>query len=76
MNMVIIIEVVAGIFVLAGAVVFAVRDTRQRRSFSVGEELRPEGVREVLASGSDHDADKRDADKHGQPVDPSVGVDA
>jgi FtsZ-interacting cell division protein ZipA len=64
MNMVIVIEIVAGIFVLAGAVVFAVRDTRQRRSFSVEQEPAPKDVREVQASGSEHDAEKHDAEKH------------
>ena len=47
MNIVIIVEIVAGIFVLAGAVVFAVRDTRQRRSASREQEPGPEDVPEV-----------------------------
>jgi hypothetical protein len=44
MNIVIVVEIVAGIFVLAGAVRFAIRDTRQRRSVSLEQEPGPEDV--------------------------------
>ena len=77
MNMVIVIEIVVGIFVLAWAVMFAVRDTRQRRSVSLEQESGPEDVREVQASVSGGDVEKRDdAEKRDQSRDPSVGVDA
>jgi hypothetical protein len=78
-NMVIVVEIIAGIFVLAGAVVFAVRDARQRRVFSLEQELGPEDVRELQANGSEHDTEKHDTEKHdtekhdtekrGQPID-------
>lgn len=49
MNMVIVLEILAGIVVLAAAVRFAVRDARQRRGVTEAPD-----TGEVLASGGKH----------------------
>ncbi len=54
MTMIIVLEIVIGIFVLAAAVRFAVRDTRQRRGVT-----EPEDTGEaVLAPSSEHEAEQ------------------
>jgi hypothetical protein len=70
MNMLIIVEIVAGIFVLAAAVRFAVRDTRRRSGASLqpsGPGDRPEDTQEVPAREAEQHrsevADQRDADE-------------
>jgi hypothetical protein len=64
MNIVIVVEIVAGIFVLAGAVRFAIRDTRQRRSVSLEQEPGPEDVPEVQASEGDAEQHLSEAASH------------
>jgi NADH:ubiquinone oxidoreductase subunit H len=58
MNTVIVIELIVGIVVLAGVVVFAVWYTRGRRRAGLQERFGPEYAREVQARGSERAADQ------------------
>ncbi|MDQ4010968.1 MAG: hypothetical protein M3228_09795 [Actinomycetota bacterium] len=66
MNMVIVLEILAGIVVLAAAVRFAVRDARQRRGVTegpdTGEVLAGDGEREP-AQVSSEAADQREGEE-------------
>lgn len=53
MNMVIVLEILAGIVVLAAAVRFAVRDARQRRGVTEAPD-----TGEVLAGGGEHQSEQ------------------
>ncbi|MBV9161010.1 MAG: hypothetical protein JO309_04905 [Pseudonocardiales bacterium] len=57
MDMVIIVEIVVGLLVLAGAVRFAMRDARQRRSASLQQQSEPEHTPEVQERGSESEAE-------------------
>jgi FtsZ-interacting cell division protein ZipA len=58
MNTVNVIELIIGIVVLAGAVVFAVWYTLRRRRADLQQRFGPEYAREVLARGSERAADQ------------------
>lgn len=53
-----VIVIIIVVLVLAGAVVFAVRETRRRRSANLQERFGPEYAREVKARGSERDAEQ------------------
>lgn len=58
MDMVMMVEIIVGIVVLAGAVRFAVRDARQRRPASVQDQSEPEHIPEVQERDSEREADQ------------------
>lgn len=58
MDMVIIVEIVLGIVVLAGAVRFAVRDVQQRRPASLQQQSEPEPAPEAQERGSEREAEQ------------------
>jgi hypothetical protein len=59
MSMVIVLEIVIAIVVLAAAVRFAVRDTRQRRDASPQQQIDHEGTSEVQQHVSEREAEQR-----------------
>jgi hypothetical protein len=67
MNLVIVVEIVAGILVLAAAVRFAVRDTRRRSGASLAQPSGPEDTREVSERGSEREVEQRRSEVAGQP---------
>jgi len=58
MNTVIVVEIIIGLVVLAGLVVFAVWYARRRRRAGLQERFGPEYAREVQARGSERAADQ------------------
>lgn len=64
MNMVIVLEIVVGIFVLAAAVRFAVRDTRQRRGVTESGVTDSEATGEAVPTPSG----KHEAEQHPSEV--------
>jgi flagellar biosynthesis/type III secretory pathway M-ring protein FliF/YscJ len=58
MSMVIVLEVIVAIVVLAAAVRFAVRDTRQRRDASPQQRVESGDAGEAQPSGSEREADQ------------------
>lgn len=59
MSMVIVLEIVIAIVVLAAAVRFAVRDTRQRRDASPPQRVDPGSTSEVQQHASEREAEQR-----------------
>jgi flagellar biosynthesis/type III secretory pathway M-ring protein FliF/YscJ len=73
MNMVIIVEIVVGIVVFAGAVRFAVRDARQRRPASLEQQSEPAHTPpahapEVQTFEVQERTSERDAERHPSEV--------
>jgi hypothetical protein len=59
MSMVIVLEIIAAIVVLAAAVRFAVRDTRQRRDVNPQQRFESEDTGEAQPSGGKHGEEQR-----------------
>jgi FtsZ-interacting cell division protein ZipA len=58
MNTILVVEIIVGIIVLAGAVLFGIWNFRRRRRADLQQRFGPEYEREVQARGSERDADQ------------------